>query len=65
MYGGLVDRCTINNNIVSDVYVNTRVDHMIDGLTFFMNESGLASIQEGMTIELHLVQCASAFVRMI
>lgn len=44
LFGGLLDRYTIN--IVSDVYVNTCADHRIDGLTYFMNESGLTLIQD-------------------
>ena len=44
LYGGLLDRCTVN--IASDIYVNTHVDHRIDGLTYFMNESGLTLIQD-------------------
>ena len=46
LYGGLLDRCTVN--IVSDVYVNAHVhrNHRIDGLTYFLNESGLTLIQD-------------------
>ena len=40
LYGGLLDRCTVN--IVADVYMSTHHDHAIDGLTYFMNESGLS-----------------------
>ena len=39
LYGGLLDRCTVN--IVSEVYINAHHIQPIDGLTYFINEGGL------------------------
>ena len=63
LYGGLLDRCTVN--IVADVYMSTHHDHAIDGLTYFMNESGLSWKRLKIGIKSHPVQYASAFVKMI
>ena len=41
LYGGLLDRCTVDR--LADVYMQTDCSHLIDGLTYFMNESGLTS----------------------
>lgn len=44
LYGGLLDRCTLN--LVAEIYTYYGHNHAIDGLTFFMNESRLTTTEE-------------------
>ena len=47
LYGGLLDRCTVNPSadIYNQTIYSTRLNHLIDAITYFKKESGIDTFQ--------------------